>query len=357
MDQAPAEATVRGLIASAALDSPVDVKRLLSPDFDDDAFDDELLSPLSPYEDSAPLDETPVGGTASSSSQIFKLETEKAALEREASARQAELRRFKEAMLASRMATRNEVEELRAALRSFQSEVPALRERLAASKAQFGELRIGEPRYRHLRSKPDDQVSVVEFVQARVFEMTSEPAGYDELPVGVSRPQRSPAENGAARRKAEAESARLQDEVDRLREALQRSKAEVTALRSTKRGGERGEKHGDEGDGREVTHLYELERREVERSRVAEEVIRASLPETHVTSIWPCSATPHPLPAPPSPVARSTRHSSMALWWVALGTRREGANVAQSVAGCAGASRSVFRTLWQHMAQSPISTR
>lgn len=129
------EATLRALLAAAAVDSPVDLKQVLSRDFDDDEpFSAELLSPLSSLDDTG-TDDEPVGGSRRTE-WLIKLQTENAALRREASASRAELQRFKEAMLASRMATRREVDDLRTALQAFQAEVPALRERLGATKAR-----------------------------------------------------------------------------------------------------------------------------------------------------------------------------------------------------------------------------
>lgn len=144
------QSAVQQLIESAQLDSPVDIPSLLRGSYDDELdLDDsvdtgsELLTPSS-------LGEGSEGGTKKraarrhTESELDALRTENGALRRAAlaseSKRTTEVGAYQAAMEASQQRTREQLAALREAQQAMHAELPALREKLAHSKAQFSQL-------------------------------------------------------------------------------------------------------------------------------------------------------------------------------------------------------------------------
>ncbi len=166
------------------------------------------------------------------------LQNENAALQRKLSATEdkaaAELKSYKQAVETAQAATRDEMRALRDALRSVQQEVPALREKLSATKEQFVSLRIGADRYAAIRALPQERVSLLEFVQARVHEMLTEV----ETPLDALRASQQQAlvshsgvaaqlhAEGAARLALEAQLRQANSEVAALKEQLSAAREE-----------------------------------------------------------------------------------------------------------------------------------
>jgi hypothetical protein len=106
---------------------------------------------------------------------IKALRQENEALRHAASTTEAravsDLQTYRSSVKAAHARSRAELSELRSKAAALQAEVPALRQRLATEKVSFGQLLIDEPRYQTLRTRADEDVSVVEHVQLRVHEL------------------------------------------------------------------------------------------------------------------------------------------------------------------------------------------
>ena len=203
--------TVEQLLASTQLSSDVDVQQLLSEDYDSSADDGGLssmeesgaaaiLEPLSEDAAEEPSSVRALGGQLQSAlaqrnvelaelerqyrkerrrdrESIQQLRGDNEALRRAAAAAQArtasEMRTYRSSVEAVHARSRTELDELRAQLQELHAEVPALRERLAATKADFAQLVIDEPLYELLRRKRDDELSVVEHVQMRIKDLVA----------------------------------------------------------------------------------------------------------------------------------------------------------------------------------------
>lgn len=209
---------VEALLASTQLASNVDVKELLSEDYDSStedpdvslerSGDDALGSHSIAAASSSMVDDDDAFGTPSAvraldgqlqgvvaqrSIELAELERQQRkdrrrdqetirqlrddndALRRAAAAAQAraatELRTYRASVEAVHAKSRAELDELRKQQESLHSEIPAMRQRLAASKADFAQLQIDAPRYEVLRKLASEELSVVEHVQMRVFDL------------------------------------------------------------------------------------------------------------------------------------------------------------------------------------------
>ena len=197
-------ADVQALLASTQVTTAVDVRALLSEEYSSetdeplgDSFADSAADGgLSGDEDEASgmpsglkWNET-TGVRASAveelernvrrermrdSETIRKLRDDNEALRRAAAAAQsraaAELRTYRSSVEAVHARSRAELDELRSKQESLHAELPALRQRLAAGKAEFGKLIIEPAQYEALRRRPMEELSVVEDVQLRVHEL------------------------------------------------------------------------------------------------------------------------------------------------------------------------------------------
>ena len=194
---APAS-SVEALLRSAHVTSAIDVPTLLSSEYDSDGGEGSLSQSLDQSGDYALSSGVPTpvsrgvqlaqkGAELSElerdqrrerrrdAETIRQLRDENAALRRAAAAAEAQgaddLRTFRESVEAATARSRSELSELGAKLNALQNDVPMLRQRLSASKADFGNLVIDDARYRSLRACADEDISVVEHVQVRVYEL------------------------------------------------------------------------------------------------------------------------------------------------------------------------------------------
>ena len=144
------QSAVQQLIESAQLDSPVDIPSLLRGSYDDELdLDDsvdtgsELLTPSSLGEGSEDGAKKRAA-RRHTESELDALRSENGALRRAAlaseSKRTTEVGAYQAAMEASQQRTREQLVALREAQQAMHAELPALREKLAHSKAQFSQL-------------------------------------------------------------------------------------------------------------------------------------------------------------------------------------------------------------------------
>ena len=179
------QSAVQQLIASAQVDSPVDIGALLRGSYDDeldlDASMDagsELLTPSSLGEESEGSAKKRAARRAAES-ELDALRSENGALRRAAleseSKRTTEVGAYQAAMEASQQRTREQLAALREAQQAMHAELPALREKLATTKAQISQLALlSTEQYEKLRGKPEEEVSVLERVQLRVHELVQQ---------------------------------------------------------------------------------------------------------------------------------------------------------------------------------------
>ena len=170
------QSAVQQLIASAQVDSPVDIGALLRGSYDDeldlDASMDagsELLTPSSLGDESEGSAKKRAARRAAES-ELDALRSENGALRRAAleseSKRTTEVGAYQAAMEASQQRTREQLAALREAQQAMHAELPALREKLAHTKAQISQLALlSTEQYEKLRGKPEQEVSVLERVQ------------------------------------------------------------------------------------------------------------------------------------------------------------------------------------------------
>jgi len=146
------QSAVQQLIASAQVDSPVDIGALLRGSYDDeldlDASMDagsELLTPSSLGEESEGSAKKRAARRAAES-ELDALRSENGALRRAAleseSKRATEVGAYQAAMEASQQRTREQLAALREAQQAMHAELPALREKLAHTKAQISQLTL-----------------------------------------------------------------------------------------------------------------------------------------------------------------------------------------------------------------------
>jgi hypothetical protein len=144
------QSAVQQLIESAQLDSPVDIPSLLRGSYDDELdLDDsvdtgsELLTPSSLGEGSE-FGAKKRAARRHAESEVDALRSENGALRRAAlaseSKRTTEVGAYQAAMEASQQRTREQLVALREAQQAMHAELPALREKLAHTKAQFSQL-------------------------------------------------------------------------------------------------------------------------------------------------------------------------------------------------------------------------
>eukprot|EP00962_Isochrysis_galbana_P040929 scaffold14903_cov107-Isochrysis_galbana.AAC.5 len=259
------DSEIAGLLAD--LSSPIDPEVALSESFsdDDDGFED-LLSPYltSPDEASTgaagasggprPLAEGagPSAGAGPSDvgasidfvhEELRTLRADNSALKRKLKLlqanEQAELRTYRASVEAAQSRTRDEVRLLREALVRIQAEVPTLRQKLAHTKSSFAALRISSEQYRKIISMPEEQTSVVEYVQARMHEMLTQTAApIEELrsahtaaavaQTGIAAQLSS---EGAHRAAAESQVRQLKAEMVRLRDELDATRLKLSEER------------------------------------------------------------------------------------------------------------------------------
>ena len=202
------------LLATTHLTSQVDIKQLLSSEYDSSVEDgapssmDESSSPWgkatatleSPSDEYEPSSVRTLGGKlqgalAARNAELSELEklyrkerrrdreairqlrSDNEALQRTAAAAQTratgELRAYRLSVEAVHARSRAELDELRSQLQALQQEVPTLRAALASSKSDFAQLSVDAPTYEVLRKRPSDELSVVEHVQMRVFDLVA----------------------------------------------------------------------------------------------------------------------------------------------------------------------------------------
>ena len=205
---------VEQLLATTHLTSQVDIKQLLSSEYDSSVEDgapssmDESSSPWgkatatleSPSDEYEPSSVRTLGGKlqgalAARNAELSELEklyrkerrrdreairqlrSDNEALQRTAAAAQTratgELRAYRLSVEAVHARSRAELDELRSQLQALQQEVPTLRAALASSKSDFAQLSVDAPTYEVLRKRPSDELSVVEHVQMRVFDLVA----------------------------------------------------------------------------------------------------------------------------------------------------------------------------------------
>ena len=82
-----------------------------------------------------------------------------------------ELKLYRDKVEAAHARSRAELTELRAKLGALQTEVPGARHKLSTSKADFAQLTIDTAQYEALRRRNPEDVSVVEHVQMRVYDL------------------------------------------------------------------------------------------------------------------------------------------------------------------------------------------
>jgi chromosome segregation ATPase len=267
---------IAGLLAD--LSSPIDPEVALSESFSDD--DDGLEDLLSPYPSSPdeasshvasasrgprPLAESAGlsagAGPSDAGASIELVHEELRALRADNSTlkrklkllqanEQAELRTYRASVEAAQSRTRDEVRSLREALVRLQAEMPALRQKLAHTKSSFAALRISSEEYRKIISTPEEQTSVVEYVQARVHEvLTQAEAPIEQLrsahtaaavaQTGIAAQLSSEGAHRAAAesqvRQLKAELVQLRDELDATR--LKLSEERMAAVHKSGRGG------------------------------------------------------------------------------------------------------------------------
>ena len=106
---------------------------------------------------------------------IQKLRDENEALRRAAAAAEnqatQELKAYRTQVEAVHTRSRAELGELRSKLTALQAERPAGRQKLSSTKADFAQLLIDGPRYEALRKCHEEDISVVEHVQMRVYDL------------------------------------------------------------------------------------------------------------------------------------------------------------------------------------------
>eukprot|EP00967_Tisochrysis_lutea_P010795 scaffold12280_cov32-Tisochrysis_lutea.AAC.3 len=253
----------------ADLSSPVDPDVALDESLsdDDDGLDD-LLSPYitSPEEDPEEAAQGSSGVQTSSEGhytsraasspsaapgssielihqELRGLRAENASLKRKIKLldanEQAELRAYRANVEAAQSRTRDEVRSLREALVRLQAEVPALRDKLLHTKSNFANLRITSEQYQQIMSKPEEQTSVIEYVQARVHEIITQA----EVPIEQLRSAHTAAAvaqtgiatqlsaEGALRSAAESQVRQLKAEVAHLKDELNATRLKLSEER------------------------------------------------------------------------------------------------------------------------------
>lgn len=226
-----AEAHLQRLIESTQLETPVDVGLVLRDEaLDEDDFEtgSELLSPSSFGEASEAAPATGEGKSARRG-ELDALRSENASLRRAALAAESraagEIQAYQATVEASQRRTREQLMALREAQQGMQAEIPALRERLAQSKAQFSQLRISRERYDELRALPDDRVSIVEFAQMRAFELVDAAAS-------APRPARAEATGGETVLALEAKLKEAESQLQQAQRQVSQAQEENRALRA-----------------------------------------------------------------------------------------------------------------------------
>ena len=272
---APAS-SVEALLRSTHVTSAIDVPTLLSSEYDSDGGDGSLSQSLDQSGDYAYSSGLPtpvsrgvkLAQTGADMSElerdqrrerrrdadtIRQLRDENAALRRAAANAEAQgaddLRTFRESVEAATARSRGELSELGARLNALQNDVPLLRQRLSASKADFSNLTIADARYRSLRACADEDISVVEHVQVRVYELRGGKAGQEGGSAAAANAVH--AEHLAAEKSArEALSVRLTEvgaraeakgkEADELRVECKQLRAQLREAASSPEGAARG---------------------------------------------------------------------------------------------------------------------
>ncbi|KAL3916590.1 MAG: hypothetical protein SGPRY_006753, partial [Prymnesium sp.] len=253
-------AQVAQLLSDTGLESSVDLNELLSEslDLDQDAdlgSRDELFSPCS---DSAAsnLSEfltptlystkkargVPSQPRATGHQQELPKSTPYAdnpavsrVMEVHAARAQAERETNRVAMEAEHMRTRQELDEVRAKVQEMQTQLPALRERLASTKASFALLRITEEHYRTLKAMPEESVSVVEHVQLRVHELLQH-SSHDEEAIIALRAKAAIADHATVQLQTQiAAKDALQSRLDEAHARASQLQAEAEAARAESR--------------------------------------------------------------------------------------------------------------------------
>lgn len=224
------EAHLQRLIESTQLETQVDVGLVLRDEaLDEDDFEtsSELLSPSSFGESESP--HATGRGKSAHRGELDALRSENAALRRAAMAAESratgEIHAYQATVEASQGRTREQLMALREAQQGMQLEVPALRERLAQSKAQFSQLRISRERYEELRALPDDRVAIVEFAQMRAFELV-------DAASSASRSSPGKAAGGEAVRALEAELKEADAQLQQAQRQAREAREETRALRA-----------------------------------------------------------------------------------------------------------------------------
>ena len=190
-------AGIESLLESTSLTTPIDVPTLLSSEYDSDGAS-ALETSYEQSGDFSSLAPTPVGPTRTKSAlpgaaeitelererrreqrrdqeTIQQLRNENAQLKQAAAAAEArnadDFKAYHDAVEAAARRSRGELHELSVKLTEMSAEMPVLRGRLSAGKTEFAQLVIDGARYQQLRQCADEEVSVVEHVQMRVYDL------------------------------------------------------------------------------------------------------------------------------------------------------------------------------------------
>lgn len=307
---------VEELVASAQLSSDIDIHEFLSEEVDSSADDTDLssadgggsptrLEPIPSAEGSGlvhTLSAKLQGALSQRNAEmnelerqyraerrrdresIRKLRGDSEALRRTALGAQAkaanEMRMYRASVDAVQARSRAELEELRTRLQAFQAEAPAFRQRLATGKAEFAQLIIDSPTYEAFRKRREDELSVVEHVQMRVYDLVTaveRKAAVSIAAVPSPQPQQPPASVAATVPTVEAASldalrarlddaiaraAKSQDDAAEARSECLRLKQEAAVLAATPEGRSRAAAEGVEQQIAELkTTLMEVQER------------------------------------------------------------------------------------------------
>lgn len=254
---------VDALLRATAVSTSIDVSALLSSEYDEDE-DSPLLdtsadlsmsdaSGLTPAGDRAPLH----GALAAKGLELSDLEREqrrerkrdsdamqqlreenqairRAAANAEARASE-ELKVYRAQIEAAHARSRTELGELRAKLESLQGGMSASKHKLSDSKADFAQLLIDGPKYDVLRRRNEEDVSVVEHVQMRVYDLLQaaerKGSAAGTATVASGGQQQHPAET-AAREALQVRLAEVQARAQQKAAEAEEAKAEAKSLRA-----------------------------------------------------------------------------------------------------------------------------
>ncbi len=152
-------------------------------------------------------------------------------LRAENDAMRTEMLRYRDSVHAAQLTTRHEMEGLKAALAAVHAQLPALRDKLAATKADFSRnLLVSAERYAELSRLPAEELSLLEHVQARVHELVQKASSGGPPAAGAAAAMPSRADVAAAGLDAAADRERIAFLERRLETATaQLADAEVSA--------------------------------------------------------------------------------------------------------------------------------